>query len=148
MTKQVFLINDAYPKMTYRLRWVFHWADGRVKRGMWDQSVEGCPHTSAAMQNTTGLLYACIEAMDCNSATRTVVECPGQDFKLFQWKAVQDMQMAARGGGGAKGHAFVNGLSLVSRTHHHVVYHSGIIEVSPIEGDFHDEQFQFGRDAV
>jgi hypothetical protein len=145
MTKQVFLINDAQPGMQYRLRWVLHYVDGRVKRGMWDQSVEGCPHTSAAMQNTSNLLYACIEAIDHNALTRTVIECPGQDYKLFQWKALQGLEMSARGGGAKTSNVFVNGLSLVTRTHHNVVYNSGIIEVTPVGENFHDEQFHFGR---
>lgn len=146
MTTQWFKINETCSRQFFNLRWVFHYSDGTVKRGMWNDSIQGDRGTSANMQTKTGILHACIEAEDVNAVIKTVAECSGQDFRMFQWKAEANMNMAARGGGqDGKMHTRTTGLVLHSTKSVVTAYFNGLISVEDAPDFFHDNLFHYGR---
>ena len=72
-------------KPLFRLRWVFHWADGKVKQGIWNGSTNRFEDTAAYL-NKTGLLVAQIQSEDFHGyGVRTVYECDGHDYLTAKW---------------------------------------------------------------
>lgn len=69
----------------YRLRWVFHFADKRTVRGVWN----GASHAisdMAAFVNKQGLTRACIERELGNTGQIDVaIEIDGQSYASCQW---------------------------------------------------------------
>jgi len=74
-------------KPIFRLRWVFHWLDGKVKRGVWNGASNDFG-SSAASINKSGLIFAGIEAEDSigNGITK-FYECDGHDYITAKWIA-------------------------------------------------------------
>lgn len=90
---------------------------------------------SAWRQNTSGLLFAVIEAKDGNGVSRRVAECSGQDFCSFRW--VVDRRV----GGGQT----LVGLSLVTRTECATVFCSGATHVEARDAR-EDALFLYGKE--
>lgn len=142
--KQSFQLSEN-PR-PHRLRWVLHYASGIVKRGMWDDSLEGCPHTSAAMQKREGIILAQIEAMDLTTAsTRVAAECDGHVYKMFQWVGAANMNMVANGGQGKVSQPVTLGLVLHDTKNITTVFKHGLIEVAEAPKEFDDSTFHYGR---
>lgn len=71
----------------FRLRWRFDFADGRVKRGVWNGASPRNEDGAWAV-NKTGLLKALVEGEDINtSEVRVFVDVPGQDYVSASWEA-------------------------------------------------------------
>ena len=78
--------NFGYSPM-YRLRWVFHFADGRVKTGAWNGTSQN-PQDMAAYVDKTGLLWACIEGEKVGAwTTKELARIEGQDYMTTNWRA-------------------------------------------------------------
>jgi hypothetical protein len=143
---QRFQIDDDPQCRSYRLRWVMHYTNGVVKRGMWNNSVDGCPHTSAWMQTRTGLLLAQVEAQCMVKATtRVVAECDGHEFKMFQWDGSVVFNASANGGASQQQEAQITGMKMHTSNSMTTVYCHGLIEVTDTEQIFDDSTFHYGR---
>lgn len=98
----------------YMLRWAFEYSNRPRKAGMWGMATKN-PVDSAWAQPKDGLIYALIEGKDIKTRlTHRLVECPGADFRTFQWVAT-----AALPGMGLKGAVTLRsklvGLKILSR---------------------------------
>lgn len=72
-------------KPVYRLRWAFHFSDGRVKYGVWNGSTNNFNDTAAAV-NKTGLILAQIQREDfCGGGIQALYECDGHDYVTSKW---------------------------------------------------------------
>lgn len=144
--KQYFKINEAASIQWFDLRWVLHYSNGVIKRGMWNDSIEGDIGTSAALQKREGILFACVESQDTNAVIRTVAECSGQDFRMFQWMATQGFTATVGGSVGyANSPAKNHGIKLISTQSIVCVYFNGIISVEYAPMLFQDQLFHYGR---
>jgi hypothetical protein len=72
----------------YLLRWRFDFSDDRpAKYGMWSLPATR-EEDMASRVNTTGLVRASIEGKEVSSrVVKTIVECDGHDYVVFEWNA-------------------------------------------------------------
>lgn len=75
----------------YRLRWVFRWVDGKVRRGIWNGASNRFEDTAASI-NKTGLIQAAIEGEHVTGyGIKTLFECDGHDYASASWMAASSM---------------------------------------------------------
>lgn len=72
-------------KPIFRLRWAFHYTNGKIKRGQWNGAANKFDQTAAAI-NKTGLVAAVIEGehFDGNSIHQ-LFACDGHDYVTAKW---------------------------------------------------------------
>lgn len=105
-------------KRIYRLRWVYHFADGTVKTGIWNGASNLFEDTAARI-NKTGLLTAQMQTEHIfRYGIKTVFECDGHDYISSKWIGTVS---GGTGVGKWKKDAFVAaphimGLSFLTRT--------------------------------
>jgi len=72
-------------KPIYRLRWVYHFVDGRIRPGIWNGASNRFEDTAASI-NKTCLLFAMIQSEDqIGYGVRTLFECDGHDYITAKW---------------------------------------------------------------
>lgn len=72
-------------KPVYRLRWVFHFLDGKVRNGIWNGSGNR-PEDKAEYINKTGLIRASIQVKDFyGNGIKDLFECDGHDYITAKW---------------------------------------------------------------
>lgn len=72
-------------KPVYRLRWVFHFVNGKSKVGIWNGSSNRF-EDSAACINKTNLIAAVIQSEDFYGyGVKTLFECDGHDYITAKW---------------------------------------------------------------
>ena len=76
----------------YRLRWVFYYTDGKVKRGVWNGTSPRLEDT-AVFQNKNNLLVAAIEGEDINGNLKTFLEIDGKDYVSSTWERIVRLPM-------------------------------------------------------
>lgn len=85
------------PCQRFLLRWRFEYEDRNPKFGMWHDSGRTI-ETQAWPQTRTGLRRAMIEAKNITTReTKVIVDCPSQDFRLFQWIGMQRLNPKTTG---------------------------------------------------
>lgn len=116
----------------YLLRWRFEWADRPAKFGMWSHpGKQDDLATKAWCSNKEGLLWAIIEAKDfLTRETKTIVRCPGQDFRNFQWIALA-VAPSLNFKGAVTPMTMVGGLTMLTRTEDIQVFDSGKLVRAP-----------------
>jgi hypothetical protein len=83
-------IPEGLPKRkgvyaVYRLRWVFDYADGKKRVGIWNGASNRFDDTCAAV-NKTGIIRASIQAEHVtNYGILTAFECDGHDYASAKW---------------------------------------------------------------
>jgi hypothetical protein len=79
----------SIPDKRFSLRWRFDYAHKSPKVGMWDDSGH-LKIDQAWCQPINGLQSVKVEAKDLvTKETKVIVECNSQNFRMFQWLAVQ-----------------------------------------------------------
>lgn len=114
----------------FRLRWRFDFADGRIKRGVWNGASPRAEDGAWAV-NKTGLLKALVEGEDiASSELHVLAEAPGPDYVSASWEAYSRMP----GGGlppgmnAVKLRPVIAGLTLILRDEAVSVYVDGRVE--------------------
>jgi len=109
----------------YLLRWRFDFAGKPCRYGMWSLPATR-EQDMASRVNTENLVAASIEGKDVQTrAVKTLVECDGHDFVVFEWNAAY-----VGGINPAKGGLQMTvGLKLVTRDLEINVYPSGDVQV-------------------
>ena len=124
-----YIIKNArkrFGKQTiYRLRWVFHYHDGKPsRRGVWNGATQK-PSDMAAFVDKTNLLKACIEGeINSTGLIETLLEINGQDYATCQWEAAA-VSPAFLKHNKFKANANIIGLSMLDRKFKHTVYING-----------------------
>jgi hypothetical protein len=118
-----------HPK--YLLRWRFEWPDKPAKYGMWSHSgAKDDLATKAWCNNKSGLLYAIIEAKDfITREIKTIVRCPGQDFRNFQWVALASMPGFVKGS--VTPMTRIGGITILTRAEDIQVFDTGQLRRTP-----------------
>jgi hypothetical protein len=116
----------------YLLRWRFEWPDRPAKFGMWSHAGrQDDLATKAWCHNKEGLLWAVVEAKDyITREIKTIVRCPGQDFRNFQW-----ITLAIAPAIGLKGSVrpmtMIGGITINTRNEDIDVFDSGTLKRRP-----------------
>lgn len=128
--------------MKYLLRWRFHWFDRPSKFGMWSHPGEQKDlATKAWYHNKEGLILAVIEGKDVvTREVKVLVECPGQDYRNFQWVALASVVPGALAGGGSVTPLTrIGGLKVQTRNEEITVMDDGSITTVPFTAE--DQHF-------
>lgn len=127
------------PKSLYRLRWKFHYSDGKKSRiGIWN-GVSQKESDSAWAVDKTNLSFVEIEGEDVNGYTKTFINCDGQSYASMQWEAYARMPAFIKGLGGTP-RSFISGLSLLTANEKFTVWVNG--NVTRHELTDSDKQFK------
>lgn len=134
----------------FRLRWRFEYSDGKpAKYGMWDYGTQESTWGSAHMQSKNNLLFAIIEAENCerNDVQQPVV-CDGPDFcnietfgtVFVHYKKDKDgMEVMTQ-------EQVIDGMALVTRNKRFKVFCSGPVVVED-RVDL-DTNYHFGAEGM
>ena len=80
-------LATSLPNRLYRLRWVFDFADGRKKIGIWN-GTSNRPEDSASRVSKTGLIRASIQRESiATQIVETVLEIDGHEYVSARWEA-------------------------------------------------------------
>lgn len=81
-------------QLTFDLRYRFDYWDGKPSKvGKWNHSGEHAAN-QAWCADKTGLAWVFIEAKNIETGqAKNVVECPGQDFRFLQWRALRGVHL-------------------------------------------------------
>ena len=118
-------------QINYKLRWRFDYINRPPKYGIWSMAT-GKPSDSAYSQPKDGLLTASIEGKDVHTKEiKRLADCPGQDFRMFQWVATASMP-AVSGLVSYTPRSTLVGLKLITRNEVIEVLNTGVKNVSLI----------------
>jgi len=99
----------------FRLRWALHYANGAVRRGVWDCHEERDPSTLASRQPRDGLVFATIEAkcLQTNQIVR-VLSVDAPNLTRFYWQHAMIAPALMRGKSSAGGRIIGLGIETFS----------------------------------
>lgn len=100
----------------YLLRWRFDYANHAPIYGMWSQPGDVKQSGAWKFGMKEQMRFASVEGKDYISREiKTLAQCPGQDFVLFQWNALARINPFALKGGASVPYTTLSGLKIVSR---------------------------------
>ena len=121
------MINTA----KYLLRWRYDYPE-KVVRGMWSNAGEN-PANQAWSNNKEGLVRAIIEGKDLKTKEiKVLAECPGEDFRVFQWVASVRMPGGAPAGGSVTIAGSIIGMKLLTRDEELTILDTGLGKARPL----------------
>lgn len=110
--------GQILPLSRYEACWFFEYADGRIKKGIFNYAGKG--NDTAYAQPKNGLIRAGIIARCGNRKEYAVLNCDGQDYCNFEWVA---------GKSAMTGRGKLLGLTLVTRDQRATFIFDGSVEV-------------------
>ena len=124
---------QVLPLGSYEVCWFFQYADGREKKGIFNNPGKG--NDTAFSQSKEGLVKAGVIARCGNRKETRVLMCEGQDFCNFLWDAGKYV---------VSGQTVLAGLSLVTRDTKATFFLDGSAMVEARNNN-EDKFFHYGR---
>ena len=128
----------------YRLRYRFEYFDNKpTVFGKWNHSGNH-PSNQAWTQKREGLSRVIIEAKDIvTNEIKTIVDCPGQDYRLLQWIAAGFLgsRQLKNAGSGVTPMTRNIGISLWTSEKKIAVFNNGVVHVENLND--HDKKYHF-----
>jgi hypothetical protein len=116
--------------LLFDLRYRFDYFDGKPSKiGKWNHSGNHIANQAWSV-DTKNLSWAFIEAKKIETGEiKKIVECPGQDFRFFQWRAIRSVHLKNVSAPSAT----INiGLVMWTRTKKIFSYRYGVVEIEDL----------------
>lgn len=118
------------------LRWVLHYHDGKIKRGLWLNDGGDKPEGKASLCKTEGLAFVGVEAKNAKDEVVNLIMIKGEDYCQFRWIANAPMAVG-------KWKPNLIGLALVTRNMIFNCFIDGSIK--PEDRTWNDAIMQYGK---
>lgn len=120
---------ESVPKSTFRLRWRFDYADGKIKRGVWNGASD--VETDQAWRiSKDGLIRAAIEGENLRTYEEVVfVEVDGHRYASAQWLGYSKVGNVLGVKHAVTPRAHIGGLSFLTDAEKITAYTNGKVEI-------------------